>query len=107
MAVSAAVKDKRFNPVNQDELNDLEYEISVLSSLKKIDSWKEIEIGKHGVQIKKGSSSGVFLPQVATENNWNLNKFMGELCSQKAGLEKDCWKTGEVDMYVFTVKIIK
>ena len=107
MAVSAAVKDKRFNPVNQDELNDLEYEISVLSSLKKIDNWKEIEIGKHGVQIKKGSSSGVFLPQVATENNWNLNKFMGELCSQKAGLEKDCWKTGEVDMYVFTVKIIK
>lgn len=107
MAISAAVKDKRFNPVKQNELNDLEYEISVLSPLKKIDSWEEIEVGKHGVQIKKGLKSGVFLPQVATENNWDLNKFMGELCSQKAGLEKDCWKSDQVDIYTFTAEIIK
>jgi len=105
MAVSAAIKDRRFNPVEKNELNDLEYEISVLSPLKKINSWEEIEIGKHGVQVKKGLNSGVFLPQVAVENNWDLNKFMGELCFQKAGLDWNCWKSDEVDIHIFTADV--
>jgi AmmeMemoRadiSam system protein B/AmmeMemoRadiSam system protein A len=105
MAVAAATQDARFYPVQADELNNLEYEISVLSPLRKIDDWREIELGKHGVQIKQGPRSGVFLPQVATENNWDLDKFMGELCSQKAGLSWDCWKKGQVDIYVFTAEI--
>jgi hypothetical protein len=105
MAVAAATQDARFYPVQADELNDLEYEISVLSPLRKIDDWREIELGKHGVQIKQGLRSGVFLPQVATENNWDLDKFMGELCFQKVGLSWDCWKKGQVDIYVFTAEI--
>lgn len=105
MAVSAAVHDSRFTPVQADELNDLEYEISVLSPLRKIDDWHEIELGKHGVQIKQGFNSGVFLPQVATENNWDLDTFMGQLCSQKAGLDWDCWKSGEAELYVFTADV--
>jgi len=105
MAVFAAFNDTRFNPVTEGELDELEYEISVLSPLRKIDSWQEIELGKHGVQIQKGVRSGVFLPQVAAENNWNLNRFMGELCSQKAGLDWDCWKNDDVDMYVFTATV--
>ncbi|NQV00990.1 MAG: AmmeMemoRadiSam system protein B [Parcubacteria group bacterium] len=107
MAVSAATQDSRFTPVQSSELNDLEYEISVLSPLRKIDNWQEIELGKHGVQIKKGSRSGVFLPQVATDNNWDLDKFMGELCSQKAGLSWDCWKNDDVDLYVFTAEVFE
>ena len=105
MAVAAATQDARFKPVQANELNDLDYEISVLSPLRKIDDWREIELGKHGVQIKQGSRSGVFLPQVATENNWDLDKFMGELCSQKAGLSWDCWKDGQADIYVFTAEV--
>jgi AmmeMemoRadiSam system protein B/AmmeMemoRadiSam system protein A len=105
MAVAAATQDARFKPVQVSELNDLEYEISVLSPLRRIDDWREIEIGKHGVQIKQGFRSGVFLPQVATDNNWDLDKFMGELCSQKAGLPWDCWKNGQVDIYVFTAEV--
>ncbi len=105
MAISAAVQDSRFTPVQADELNDLEYEISVLSPLRKINDWRQIELGKHGVQIRQGLYSGVFLPQVATENNWDLDKFMGELCSQKAGLSWDCWKNDDVDLYVFTAEV--
>jgi len=105
MAVSAAVQDSRFAPVQSDELNDLEYEISVLSPLRKINDWRQIELGKHGVQIRQGAYSGVFLPQVATENNWDLNKFMGELCSQKAGLSWNCWKDKNVDLYIFTAEV--
>ena len=105
MAVAAATKDGRFKPVTKDELKDLEYEISVLSPLKKIDSWKEIKIGKHGVQIKKGLRTGVFLPQVATDSNWDLDTFMGVLCQQKAGLPADCWKDPETDIYIFTAQV--
>ena len=105
MAVAAGTQDARFKPVQSSELNDLEYEISVLSPLRKIDDWQEIEIGRHGVQIKQGFRSGVFLPQVAKENNWDLDKFMGELCSQKAGLSWDCWKSADVDLYVFTAEV--
>jgi MEMO1 family protein len=105
MAVSAAIHDGRFAPVQSDELEDLEYEISVLSPLEKIDDWHQIELGKHGVQIRQGFNLGVFLPQVATENNWDLDTFMGQLCSQKAGLDWDCWKSGEVDLYVFTAEV--
>lgn len=107
MAIAAATQDPRFSPISKDELNKLEYEISVLSPLRKINSWKEIEIGKHGVEIKQGSRSGVFLPQVATENNWDLDTFMSVLCSQKAGLPSDCWKNPETEIYVFTAQIIK
>lgn len=105
MAIAAGTKDTRFTPVAKDELDDLEYEISVLSPFKKIDSWKDIEIGKHGVRIKKGAHSGVFLPQVATENNWDLDTFMNTLCSQKAGLPADCWKNSETEIYVFTAHV--
>ena len=103
MAIKAAVKDRRFVPVKESELSDLDYEISILSPLKKIDDWQKIEPGKHGVKVVKGNNSGVFLPQVATENNWNLEKFMNTLCEQKAGINPDAWKEDDTDLYVFTV----
>lgn len=103
--ISSAINDPRFKPVTKDELDKLEYEISVLTPLKKVDSWKDIEIGKHGVQIKKGMRSGVFLPQVATDNNWDLDTFMSVLCTQKAGLPSNCWKDSETDIYVFTAQV--
>jgi len=105
MAVAAAVNDNRFTPVTKDELKDLEYEISVLSSFEKANSWKDIIIGKHGVKIVQGLHSGVFLPQVATDNNWDLETFLTALCSQKAGLPADCWKNTETDIYIFTAQV--
>jgi len=108
MAVAAAVEDGRFSPVELEEMKGIEVEVSVLSPLKKIeDPFKEIEMGKHGVIVQKGGRSGVFLPQVATENNWNLDMFMGQLCYQKAGLSADAWKTGEVDIYTFTADVFE
>ena len=105
MAVAAAARDNRFLPVEPDELPDLEYEISVLSPLRKINSWQEIELGRHGVWVKQGSRSGVFLPQVALENNWTLEEFMDNLCQHKAGLPADIWKTGQAELYVFTAEV--
>ncbi|MDD2706398.1 MAG: AmmeMemoRadiSam system protein B [Verrucomicrobiae bacterium] len=105
MAISAATQDHRFPPVTAGELNDLRYEISVLSPLRRIKDWHEIRLGKHGVQVAKGFRSGVFLPQVATETGWDLETFMGTLCEQKAGLSRDAWKTPDVQLYVFTAQV--
>ena len=108
VTIQAATKDVRFSPVQEDELDDITIEISVLSPRFQIeDPEEEIEIGKHGVYIQKGNRAGVFLPQVATENDWNLDKFMGELCSQKAGLSWDCWKEDDLEIYVFSAQVFE
>lgn len=105
MAIAAASEDPRFNPVSTDELGKLEYEISVLSPLRKIATADEIELGKHGVQVSKNFHQGVFLPQVATETGWSKEEFLEELCSQKAGLPRDCWKDPKVNLQVFTAEV--
>jgi len=107
MAVAAASEDNRFNPVSKDELNRLEYEVSVLSTPEPIDDWRKIKLGKHGVIIKQGGRSGVFLPQVATDTGWNLEEFLSELCWQKAGLAPDCYKNKDTQILVFTAQVFK
>jgi MEMO1 family protein len=106
MAQAAAFEDNRFDSIKKEEIKDLEIEISVLSPLKKIkDPKKEIKIGEHGVVIQKGFNSGVFLPQVAEENNWNLQELMQNLCAHKAGLASNAWEKGDLDIYVFTANV--
>lgn len=105
MAVAAASQDARFSPVKREELSSLTYEISVLSVPEKVDSWKDVVIGRDGVIIRKGLHSGVFLPQVATDHHMTLEEFLGELCAQKAGLPRDCYKEKEVDLYVFRAEV--
>jgi len=106
-AIDAALHDARFSPVTLEELKDIKIEVSVLSPRQKIDDWRQIELGKHGVVIQKGQRSGVFLPQVATETGWDLETFMGQLCSQKAGLAWDCWQKDDVDLFTFTAQIFE
>jgi len=99
MAISAAIHDHRFNPVESEELAEIDYEISVLTPLKKIENVDEIEIGTHGIYIKKGVHSGTFLPQVATDNNWSLDEFLGYCAKNKAQIGWDGWKDAEIFTY--------
>jgi AmmeMemoRadiSam system protein A len=107
MAIAAATQDFRFPPVNPEELEDIKIEISVLTPKKKIDDWKKIRLGKDGVVIQKGDRSGTFLPQVATETGWNLEEFLSQLCSQKAGLSHDCYKDTDTNIYVFQAQVFE
>jgi len=100
MAIAAATEDPRFEPVSEKELKDLEFEISVIFNYKKINSIKEIEIGKHGVHVISGFYSGLFLPQVATEYNWTLEELLDNLML-KAGLPPKYWKDHKLDFYTF------
>ncbi len=105
MAVSACSEDHRFSPVEEKELDKIDYEVSVLSVPEKIDKWQKIELGQHGVIAQKGLRGGVFLPQVADETGWSKEEFLSQLCWQKAGLSPDCYKDSEVELKVFTAQV--
>ncbi|MCA9408542.1 MAG: AmmeMemoRadiSam system protein B [Candidatus Omnitrophica bacterium] len=105
MAVAAASQDPRFDPVQVEELDAIDVEVSVLSKPRRVKSVDEIELGKHGVIISQGSHHGVFLPQVADETGWSKEEFLSQLCSQKARLPRDCWKDPQTVIEVFTAQV--
>ena len=86
MAIAAAQNDTRFNVVTPDELDSIKIEISVLTPRKKIDSIKEIQIGKHGIYVQKGSKAGTYLPHVAPQMNWSVEQFVDSCAKEKAGI---------------------
>lgn len=102
MAEAAAFEDQRFAPVTAAELPELQIEISVLSPMRRIASWQAIEPGRHGVVVRRGRRSGLFLPQV-WEQLPDLESFMSCLCAEKAGLPATAWKEADTELQVFTV----
>jgi len=105
MAVEAATGDPRFPVLSPSEINEVDVEVSVLSPLKKISNIDEIQIPGHGVLVRQGFRSGVYLPQVATETGWNKEQFLTSLCADKAGLAPDAWKSPGTDIYVFSAEV--
>ncbi len=107
MAKSSATGDPRFfaDPITARELDKLDVEISVLSPLKKTDEPLSMRLGIDGIYIKKGRTSGCFLPQVATETGWSKEEFLSYCCSHKAGLAPDTWKDPETEVYLFTADV--
>ena len=99
MARAAAFEDPRFRPVTEDELCDIELEISVLTPLKRITDISQFDYGRQGIYIKKGGRSGTFLPQVAKEVNWTKEEFLGHCSQDKAGLGWDGWRTADLYTY--------
>lgn len=105
MAYSSAFEDSRFSPLTKEEFENIEIEISVLGPQKKISNIDEIIIGKHGIYIKKDFRSGTMLPQVATENGWTVEQFLGYTSRDKAGLGWTGWKDAEI--YVYEAVVLK
>lgn len=100
MTKAASTEDPRFVSVSENELEEIDIEISVLTPRHKISSIEEIEVGKHGLWIEKGVHKGVLLPQVATEQNWDREKFLSHTCV-KAGLHPDEWKKENTTIMIF------
>jgi MEMO1 family protein len=103
-ATSAALRDPRFPPVSASELPQLEYEISVLSPLRRVMDVQQIEVGRDGLVMKNGDNEGLLLPQVPVEQNWNRQTFLEETC-HKAGMSSTCWKDANTDIFKFTAVV--
>jgi len=103
-AVSAGFADPRFPGIREDEIPQLQVKIAVLSPLEPIHA-DQIVIGKHGLLITQGSQRGLLLPEVASDNHWDLNTYLESLC-QKAGLPCGAWKEG-AQLFAFTTEVIQ
>ena len=107
MAKASATADPRFfsEPVRAGELKDMDIEISVLSELRQTEEPLSLRLGIDGIYIKRGCTSGCFLPQVATEAGWNKEQFLSYCCSHKAGLPADAWQDSETEVYLFCADV--
>lgn len=110
-ARSAAFSDPRFRPLSKVEFKDIHLEVSVLTvpeliNKKKEDYVNNIKVGEDGLIIRSKYSSGLLLPQVAVEYNWDAKQFLEYTC-EKAGLDKDSWKEKDILVYKFQAQIFK
>lgn len=109
-AISAAFKDPRFPPLTKSELDKVVFEISVLTKPELIEFKdpkecpKKIKIGEDGLIIKCGMNSGLLLPQVATDHEWDEEEFLQYTC-YKAGLTPDMWMDKKTKIYKFQAQI--
>jgi MEMO1 family protein len=99
-AVSAAFEDSRFRPLKKKELSDITLQLSVLSKPYPIKSYKDIKLGQHGIILRNGTRTAVFLPKVAVEQGWTLAQTLEQL-SLKARLSKQAWKNKKTKYQVF------
>jgi uncharacterized protein len=103
LAQEVADSDPRFDPVRPGELDEIRIEVSVLTPEREIQSAAEIEIGRHGLIVDRGSHRGLLLPQVAVEYAWDSETFVAHTCL-KAGLPADAWQHG-ARMFVFEAQV--
>jgi AmmeMemoRadiSam system protein A len=102
--LSAALEDTRFLPVTQEELKDLNIEISVLTPFHRVRDIEEIEVGKHGLYIVQGRFRGLLLPQVATQYGWDRTTFLEQTC-RKSGLPESAWRDPRTIIQIFEAEV--
>jgi AmmeMemoRadiSam system protein A len=102
--LSAAFADSRFMPLHQDELFDLNIEISVLTPFRRIKDASEVTVGKHGLYIVQGYCRGLLLPQVAEQYQWDRRTFLEQTC-YKAGLTASAWTNPRTEIYIFEAEV--
>ena len=101
IARQTAFDDPRFPPLSESELKLVSFEITVLGEMKLIEDTNELEVGRHGIMLKKGFYQGLLLPQVAVEMGWNRRQFLDGVC-RKAGLPPGSWREKDVQIFLFT-----
>jgi AmmeMemoRadiSam system protein A len=106
MTEAAASRDRRVEPIAQDELADIRIDISVLSPLRAAQDPLSLEAGKHGLHIARNGKRAVLLPQVASRYRWDMTTFLEQTCL-KAGLDKRAWRDPDTELSSFTVLIIE
>jgi len=111
--VGCAVRIVALNAFRTDQLDNLLFEVSVLTKpeLLKVRTGteypKRIRLGKDGLFVQVGFASGLILPQVSIESNYDERDLLSECCF-KAGLPFDSWLTWrDIDVYKFQAEIFR
>ncbi len=107
----SATRDPRFKPVTINELTNIIIELSILTIPELIegnrrDYPKQIKIGKDGLLVYWRYGSGLLLPQVAIEYNFDPEQFLCETCI-KANTYPDCWLYEDTKVYKFQAIVFK
>jgi len=104
MARAAATRDWRFPALSRADLDHLTIEISVLSPERRIHGPGEIEIGRDGLDVRRGRARGLLLPQVAVDHGFDGERFLAETC-RKADLPADAWRDPDTDVRAFEAEV--
>lgn len=98
-AISAAIYDWRFTPVTESELENLQYEVSLLNPPERVDSVEKLDAKKYGVIVKSPDRrTGLLLPDI---EGVNTPQHQISIACQKAGIDP---KTEKIELYGFTVE---
>jgi hypothetical protein len=108
-AGAAALEDPRFPPVTKDELAAISLEVTILTVPEPLEGDpakrpQQVVVGKHGLVVRGMGTSGLLLPQVATEYGWDAKTFLDHTC-MKAGLSEKCWTSKNVEILTFEGQI--
>lgn len=99
-AVSSATRDPRFSPVDESELDDLEYSVDILSQPEPVADVSELNPEEYGVIVESGSRKGLLLPDL--EGVESAEEQIA-ICRLKAGIAPE----EPVDLYRFRVTRFK
>jgi uncharacterized protein (TIGR00296 family) len=111
-AISSATQDPRFYPISLSELDQVVFEVSVLTPPelikveKPVDYPNKIKVGKDGLIVERGPFKGLLLPQVPVEWGWDEEEFLCQCCI-KAGLPPDNWLLEDTKIYKFQAVIFE
>ncbi len=111
-SIAAATEDPRFPPVKSEEIDQITFEVTVLTQPEEIqvsdpkEYPSKIKVGRDGLIVKHGLNSGLLLPQVPVEYTWTEEEFLGHTC-EKANLPWDCWKGKETQIQKFEGIVFK
>jgi uncharacterized protein len=110
-AIAAATQDPRFPPVDRQELDNIIFEISILTPPEEIrakpaDYKKEIKVGRDGLILHCRFGAGLLLPQVPIELKWDVEEYLANIC-YKAGAPPDAWLDATSKLYKFQAIVFK
>ncbi len=103
-AIASAFHDPRFESLQVDEFDFIEYQISILSKITVVSSLEKIEVGVHGLIAEQAGKRGLLLPQVPIEWNWDKQQYLEQVCI-KAGLSASAWQDPSTKFYSFTAEV--
>lgn len=110
-ALRTATQDLRLPPIVPSELPHLHVDVSLLYDFQPITQRgtaraQAVQVGLHGLTIRRGESGGLLLPIVAVEAGWDAPAFLRHVC-RKAGLPPTAWEEDDAQLQTFTATLIE